>query len=384
MNARRKICIVVNSRANYGRIKTVMAAVQDHPDLELLTVVGASALLHRFGNVREIMERDGFKADSTVYTIIEGENPTTMAKSTGLAIIELATIFENLKPDIALTVADRFETMATAVAASYMNIPVAHTQGGEVTGSIDESVRHAVTKLSHLHFPATELARDNVLRMGEDPATVFLTGCPAIDAIADIDYTISRDFFERYRGVGPALDPARPYMVVLQHPVTTEYGQGLAQIEETLAAVAETGMQTAWLWPNVDAGSDQVSKGLRRFRENNPAAPLHFYLNFEVTDYARLINGAACLVGNSSSALREGSFLGVPAVNIGSRQGGRERGDNVIDAGYDRAEIARAIADQVAHGRYPRSLRFGDGTAGKQIAEVLATAQPKVQKRLAY
>ena len=181
MNARRRICIVVNSRANYGRIKTVMAAVQEHPGLELLTVVGASALLHRFGNVREIMERDGFHADSTVYTIIEGENPTTMAKSTGLAIIELATIFENLKPDIALTVADRFETMATAVAASYMNIPVAHTQGGEVTGSIDESVRHAVTKLSHLHFPATEIARDNVLRMGEDPATVFLTGCPAIE-----------------------------------------------------------------------------------------------------------------------------------------------------------------------------------------------------------
>ena len=384
MNARRRICIVVNSRANYGRIKTVMAAVQEHPGLELLTVVGASALLHRFGNVREIMERDGFHADSTVYTIIEGENPTTMAKSTGLAIIELATIFENLKPDIALTVADRFETMATAVAASYMNIPVAHTQGGEVTGSIDESVRHAVTKLSHLHFPATEIARDNVLRMGEDPATVFLTGCPAIDAIADIDYTITPDFFARYQGVGPALDPRKPYLVVLQHPVTTEYGQGLAQIEETLAAVAATGMQTAWLWPNVDAGSDQVSKGLRRFRENHPAAPLHFYLNFEVTDYARLINGASCLIGNSSSALREGSFLGVPAVNIGSRQGGRERGDNVIDAGYDRAAIGAAIARQLEHGRYERSLRFGDGTAGRQIAHVLATAQPKVQKRLAY
>ena len=384
MNARRRICIVVNSRANYGRIKTVMAAVRDHPDLELLTVVGASALLHRFGNVREIMERDGFHADSTVYTIIEGENPTTMAKSTGLAIIELATIFENLKPDIALTVADRFETMATAVAASYMNIPVAHTQGGEVTGSIDESVRHAVTKLAHLHFPATELARDNVLRMGEDPSTVFLTGCPAMDAIADIDYTLKPDFFERYKGVGPALDPTKPYLVVLQHPVTTEYGQGLAQIEETLAAVSATGMQTAWLWPNVDAGSDQVSKGLRKFREHNPSAPMHFYLNFEVTDYARLINGAACLVGNSSSALREGSFLGVPAVNIGSRQGGRERGENVIDAGYDRAEIGAAIARQLAHGRYERSRRFGDGTAGKQIAQVLATAQPTIQKRLAY
>ena len=147
-----------------------------------------------------------------------------------------------------------------------MNIPVAHTHGGDVTGSIDESVRHAVTKLSHLHFPASEIARDNVLRMGEDPATVFLTCCPAIDAIAGIDYTMPGDFFARYQGVGPALDPTSPYLVVLQHPVTTEYGQGLAQIEETLAAVAATGMQTAWLWPNVDAGSDQVSNGLRRFR----------------------------------------------------------------------------------------------------------------------
>jgi len=384
MSEKRRICIVVNSRANYGRIKSVMQAIRERDDLELLTVVGASALLHRFGNVREIMEHDGFHADSTVYTIVEGENPTTMAKSTGLAIIELATIFENLKPTIALTVADRFETIATAIAASYMNIPVAHTQGGEVTGSIDESVRHAVTKLSHLHFAATELARDNVLRMGEDPSTVFHTGCPSIDAIAGIDYSLSPDFFDRYRGVGPALDPTKPYLVVLQHPVTTEYGQGLAQIRATLEAVHATGMQTAWLWPNVDAGSDQVSKGLRIFREHNPKAPVHFYRNFEVEDYARLINGAACLVGNSSSALREGSFLGVPAVNVGSRQGGRERGHNVIDVGYDSGEIGAAIRRQLDHGRHTRSLLFGDGTAGRQIAAILATAEPKVQKRLAY
>ena len=158
-NERRTVCVVVNSRANYGRIKSVLAAIRARPDLELQLILGASALLYRFGNVRQIIEADGFTPAATVYTIVEGETPTTMAKSTGLAILELATLFENLKPDIVLTVADRFETMATAVAASYMNIPLAHTQGGEVTGSIDESVRHAVTKLAHLHLGCVDVEK---------------------------------------------------------------------------------------------------------------------------------------------------------------------------------------------------------------------------------
>ena len=333
-DGRRTVCVVVNSRANYGRIKSVLAAIRARPDLELQLILGASALLYRFGNVRQIIEADGFTPAATIYTIVEGETPTTMAKSTGLAILELATLFENLKPDIVLTVADRFETMATAVAASYMNIPLAHTQGGEVTGSIDESVRHAVTKLAHLHFPATELAAENVIRMGEDPATVFYTGCPSIDIVAAIDLSLPRDIFKRYLGVGSEIDPSRPYLVVLQHPVTTEYGRGLEQINETLKAVSAFGIQTAWLWPNVDAGSDDISKGLRMYREKHNPANLHFYRNFAVEDYARLIDNAACLVGNSSSALREGTYLGVPAVNIGTRQQGREHGPNAGRARY--------------------------------------------------
>jgi UDP-hydrolysing UDP-N-acetyl-D-glucosamine 2-epimerase len=381
---RRRVCIVVNSRANYGRIKSVLEAVRAHPSLELKLVVGASALLYRFGNVREVMARDGFVPDATVYTIVEGETPTTMAKSTGLAIMELATIFENLAPTIVLTVADRFETMATAIAASYMNISLAHTQGGEVTGSIDESVRHAITKLAHIHFPATKHAADNVMRMGEPAATVHMTGCPSIDAIAELDLSLSADLFERYKGVGPALDPAKPYLVVLQHPVTTEYGHGLEQIAETVEAIRSIGMQTAWLWPNVDAGSDDVSKGLRMFREANPTAPVHFYRNFSVEDYARLIANCACLIGNSSSALREGAFLGVPAVNIGTRQQGREHAPNVVHAPYDRAVIGGAIRKQLVHGKYQRSSLFGDGKAGQRIAEVLAKTELKVQKQLTY
>ena len=381
---KRKICVVIASRANYGRIKSVLKSIQDHPGLELQIIVGASALLYRFGQAIDVIKKDGFEVTATLYSIVEGENLTTMAKSTGLGIIELATLFENLEPDIVLTVADRFETMSTAIASSYMNIPLAHTQGGEVTGSIDESVRHAITKLAHIHFVATDLARERVVRMGEDPQTVYNTGCPSIDVFVDADLSVSPSLFERYGGVGQSIDLSQPYLVVLQHPVTTEFGSGLEQIQETLEAVKSLGLQTVWLWPNVDAGSDDVAKGLRRFRERNRHLPMHFFRNFSVEDYARLINNCACLAGNSSSAIREGAFLGVPAVNIGTRQHGRERGANVIDVGHSREEIAGGIRRQIDHGRYPSNPMFGRGNSGKRIAELLSTEKVRIQKTLSY
>ena len=380
----RKVCVVVNSRANYGRIKSVLRAVQDHPELELQLIVGASALLWRFGNVAEQIRADGFEINAVVYSIVEGENPTTMAKSTGMGIMELATQFENLKPGVVITVADRFETIATAIAASYMNIPLAHTQGGEVTGSIDESVRHAISKLAHVHFPATALARDNLVRMGEDPQTVFLTGCPSLDIVTELDLKVPDDLLARYKGVGPTLDLRKPFLVVLQHPVTTEYGSGFAQISETLEAIKALRMPTVWLWPNVDAGSDDISKGLRVFRERENPDYIHFYRHFSVEDYARLIANCACLAGNSSSAIREGSFLGVPAVDIGTRQAYRERGKNCIHVDYDNAAIENAIRHQVENGRYPSSTLYGDGKAGRRIADILAEVTFNIQKRLMY
>jgi UDP-hydrolysing UDP-N-acetyl-D-glucosamine 2-epimerase len=382
--SKRKVCIVVQSRANYGRIKSTMKAVKDHPDLELQLIVGASALLYRFGEAIEQMRADGFEPDATLHCILEGNKPGAMAKSTGIGIENLATIFEQLEPNIALTVADRFETMSTAVAASYMNIPVAHTQGGEVTGSIDESVRHAITKLSHLHFPATELAAENVIRMGEDPETVFRTGCPSIDAIANIDLEMSDDFFEEYGGVGAQINPSEPYLVVVQHPVTTEYKQGFAQIRETLDAVTNIGMQSVWLWPNVDAGTDDISKGLRVYREGQDNDLIRFYKNFSVEDYGRLIENAECIVGNSSSAIREGSYLGTPAVNIGTRQQGRQKAENVMDVGYDAGEVEVAIRHQIDHGKYEPSQLYGDGKAGGRIADLLASEDVSIQKSLSY
>src|SRR5215207_7953522 len=231
---RRKVCVAVHSRANYGRIKSVMQAIRGNPNLELQIIVGASGVLQRFGAVVNVLREDGFEPNATVYTILEGETPTTMAKSTGMAILELATQFENLDPDVVITVADRFETIATAIAASYMNIPVAHTQGGEVSGSIDESVRHAVTKLAHIHFPATELSAQRVLAMGELPATVFDVGCPSIDLVVQTDLGLPRDALAHFGGAGSAIDPEKPFVLMMQHPVTTEYGHGLDQVNETL------------------------------------------------------------------------------------------------------------------------------------------------------
>jgi len=387
MPHRRKICVVVASRANYARIKTALQAIRDHPDLELQLIVAASALLERFGRSVDVIEADGFKPDAAIHLIIEGENPATMAKSTGLGLMELSTAFQNLQPDVVVTVADRFETMATAVAAAYMNIPVAHTQGGEVSGSIDESVRHAVTKLAHVHFPATELSARRLIAMGEDPNAVFNVGCPSIDLVARTDIGAPDDAlaeFSRHHGVGSRLDPAKPYILIMQHPVTTEFGHGLDQIDQTLRAVAATGRQALVFWPNVDAGSEDVAKGIRIFREQGENANFRFFQNLPAETFARLMSHCECMVGNSSSALREGAFFGVPAVTVGTRQQGRECGTNVVQAGHDVDEIAAAIAAQIEHGPYERDPLFGDGTAGKQIADVLARVRPAVQKRLHY
>jgi UDP-hydrolysing UDP-N-acetyl-D-glucosamine 2-epimerase len=381
---RRKICVVIASRANYARIKTVLREIRDHDELELQVIAAASTLLERFGNAVDVMALDGFEANATIRLIIEGENPTTMAKSTGLGLLELPTVFEMLQPDIVVTVADRFETIATAIAAAYMNIPVAHTQGGEVSGSIDESVRHAVTKLAHLHFPATELSARRVIGMGEDPAMVFNVGCPSIDLVAESDLGLRSETLAHFGGVGSLIDPKQPFLLMVQHPVTTEYGRGLEQVNETLEAVASLGMQTLVFWPNVDAGSDEIAKGLRQFREAGRDAGFHFFRNLRPEAFVSLMAHCSCMVGNSSAALREGGFLGTPAVSVGSRQRGRESGRNVVWVDHDADEIADAVRDQVVHGPYERDTLFGDGRAATRIASILADVRPTVQKQLRF
>lgn len=386
MPEKRKVCVVVTARPSYSRIKTALLAIREHPDLELQLIVAASALLDRYGNAIKVIEDDGFDVAARIYMILEGENLVTSAKSTGLGLMELASALDNLKPDVAVSIADRFETLATATAAAYLNIPLAHVQGGEVTGSIDEKVRHAVTKLANLHFVSTAGARERVIKMGEAPEAVYLTGCPSIDLAHEVllDPALDFDPMETYGGVGSGVDLSKGYVVVLQHPVTDEYERSRQHVTETLEAVNRLDMPCLWFWPNVDAGSDGTSKGIRAFRETRQPKNMHFFKNMKPRDFLKLIRNCRCLVGNSSVAIREGSYLGVPAVNIGTRQWGRERGANVHDVDYDRHAIFQAIQQHLDNGRLEPDTLYGDGKSGQRIAQLLASEPLPIAKHITY
>jgi len=385
---KRKVCVVVTARPSYSRIKTALQSIKAHEDLELQLVVVASALLERYGHAITVIEKDGFQVAARAYTLLEGENLSSMAKTTGISIMELSSIFTNLQPDMVVTIADRYETIATAIAASYMNIPLVHVQGGEVTGSIDEKVRHAITKLSDLHLVSNKFARERLIRMGEEESTIHVTGCPSIDLAREVMESTSQDDFDPfaiYGGVGATVDLSYGYLIVLQHPVTTEQSLARIQIEETLHAIKDISLPTLWFWPNPDAGSDGTSKGIRVFREKFRPEHIHFFKNMEPLHFLSLLRKSKCIVGNSSVSIRECSFLGVPAVNIGVRQSGRDCGSNVISVSHDRYAISQAIHNHLDNSsEIKQDYIYGDGFAGERIADLLARCQLKIEKRLTY
>lgn len=382
----RKICVVITARPSYSRIKSALKAIQDHPQLELQLVIAGSALLDRYGNAADFIIRDGFEATAKVYMVLEGENPTTMAKTTGLGLMELTNVLYNLQPDAVITIADRFETIATSIAAAYQNIPLVHIQGGEVTGSIDEKVRHANTKLADLHLVANEEARERVIKLGEDPAMVINTGCPSIDLAKEIknENELNFDPLEKYGGVGKNINWKKGYIVVMQHPVTTEYSKARDHIMETLQAVHQSGMPAFWFWPNVDAGSDGTSNGIRTFREQQDPDNIHFFKNMDSLDFLRLLKHAKMIIGNSSAGIRECSYLGIPAIDIGSRQNRRLKAQNVHHVDYDRNKILEKMKVLEQNGHYNSSTLYGNGNSGKKIADILASIELRFSKSITY
>jgi len=383
----KKICVVVTARPSYSRIKTALTAIKNHPKLELQLVIAGSALLGRYGNAVEVIEKDGFTIAEKVFMILEGDSPTSMAKTTGLGVMELANVFCRLQPDAVITIADRFETIATSIAASYQNIPLVHIQGGEVTGNIDEKVRHANTKLADLHLVASEDAKQRVLKMGENPDMVFNTGCPSIDLADEIKNNPTLDFdpIKKYGGVGVEVNwKEEGYIVVMQHPVTTEYESARKDVEETLKAVHHLNIPTFWFWPNVDAGSDGTSGAIRSFRENYKPQNIHFFKNMEPNDFLKLLVNSKCLIGNSSVGIRECSYLGVPVVNIGTRQNKRERASNVIDTVYNKNEIIKCIEDRISTTKIVSENMYGDGKSGQRIADILAETTLTFHKTIIY
>lgn len=370
---KRKICVVVASRANYGRVKYLLRAIEEHPKLELQLIVGASTLLDRFGKAVDVIKNDGFMPMRAIHYVVEGETLGTQAKSTGLGIVELSTAFDDIKPDAVLTVADRFETMATAIASTYMNIPLIHLQGGELSGNIDDRVRHSITKLADYHFTCSEESRNRVISMGEEVGRVFNLGCPAMDVLKNTDLRISNDLMSNYHGSGDDFDWEKPYLLLVQHPVTTSYGKGVDQIKVSLEALsAFDSFQKLVLWPNIDAGSDSIAKGIRMFREHDKPSGFRFFKNFSPEDYCRVLFNCSVCIGNSSSFIREGAFIGKPAVIIGDRQANREHGENVIFCGYNLGEIKSAIKSQITNKNFDPNFMFGDGNSGSKIAEEIS------------
>jgi UDP-hydrolysing UDP-N-acetyl-D-glucosamine 2-epimerase len=365
-------------------MKPVMQALDGHPDVNLQLVVTGTMMLERFGRAVEVVEADGFTVDERVYIELEGSIPTTMVKSMGLAIIELGNAFHRLKPDFVVVIGDRYEAMGAAIAAVYQNICLIHLQGGEVTGSIDESTRHAITKLAHYHFPATAQSARNIINMGEPAENVFDLGCPSADVVADAIENRPTDLQAQLgqHGVGSHINFQKRFVLVLFHPVTTEYRGAEGQMRELLKALHRLGEPVILVWPNIDAGSDGVSQAIRIFRERNHDFPLHAYKNFEPNRYIPLLQDAACLVGNSSSFIRDASFLGTPVVLVGSRQDGRERSGAVSRVEPESTQILQALESQLQHGPYAPSNIYGKQGVSQRIVERISTLQPFSQKRL--
>ncbi len=374
-----KITAVLVDRANYGRLKPVLGIMRDDSSIELNLVCTGTMLLDRFGKAVDLVKNDGFNVSEEIYVELEGSVPSTMAKSIGLAVIELSNVFQKQSPDFILLIGDRSEALGAAIAAVYQNYCLIHIQGGEITGSIDESARHAITKLAHYHFPSTKQAGDNIVQMGEREECVFPYGCPS----ADVVYSSKARYpnISLNTGVGPDLDLSNDYLLVLFHPVTTEYSSSEEQMMELLDTIKELNMQTVLIWPNIDAGADGISQAIRRFRENNNQIKLHAYKNFEPEEYIPLLNNTVCAIGNSSSFIRDASFLGTPVVLVGSRQDGRECSDAVIRVDPLKEEIMQKIKIQLNHGRYKPSVLYGQEGVSKKIVECIKNLDKYTQKK---
>lgn len=377
------VCVAITARPSYSRVRAALAAMQADPGLRLSVVCSGSALLDRYGRVVDNVRADGFDVVEELYTFVEGNELVNMAATTANTISGTAQTLTRLKPDYVMSIADRYETIGTAIAASYCGFPLVHVQGGEVTGNIDDRVRHAVTKLADLHMVANEEAARRVRQLGEHPDTIHVTGCPSLDIIDD---AMVRPLSEVQKavndqGVGAHVDLTEPFMVLLQHPETDSHGASYERMCMTLLALDSIGLPVLVFWPNVDAGSDATSKAIRVVRENGQLTRARYNKNLDGRIFLRLLKQSCCLVGNSSAGVRECSLMGVPVVNIGDRQIGRARGANVRDAVWSQEGIATVVREQIAHGPYPADHLYGDGGAGARIARILSTGPILMSKR---
>lgn len=380
----RKICVLTGTRADFGLLRPIMEAIQQHPDLELQTLVTAMHLEPLFGLTYRAVEGAGFPISAKVLMNPPEDSGKGMAFSVADGVRGMTKALSKLRPDILLLLGDRSEVLAGTVAAMYLNIPVAHIHGGDVTrGGIDENVRHAVTKMASIHFAATAKSAERIRKMGEDDWRIHVVGAPALDTILKMNPLSRAKLARRFD-----LPEDRPWFLVVQHSVTTEAEVAGEQFAETLSALDAFDVEKIFLYPNSDAGGLQIIALLERIK----AEPgNHVFTSIPHREFLSLLNHCSVMVGNSSSGIIESSSFKVPVVNIGIRQEGRERAANVVDVPHDRQAIESAI-DKVIADEFTDSIEhianpYGDGNASSRIVEVLATValdKRLIQKQIAY
>jgi UDP-hydrolysing UDP-N-acetyl-D-glucosamine 2-epimerase len=358
--------------------------MQANAGLQLSLIVIGMHLSREFGYTIKEVKRDGFKIEAKIAVLHGEDTKVSMAKSIGECLSRTAEALEKIKPDILVVLGDRSEMLAGAVAATYMGIPIAHIHGGDVSGNVDEPVRHAITKLAHIHFAATKESAQRIKRMGEEPWRVHVVGAPGLDLILGQKASKPKKMAAKY-----GLDLSEPVLLAVQHSVVTEAEEAASQIRQTLEAIKDMGFQTILIYPNADAGGRRMIGVIKEY-EMLPF--LKTYKSVAHEDYLGLMKLASVMVGNSSSGIIEAPSFGLPVVNIGTRQIGRQRAGNVIDVDYGKQEITKAIKKALDDKSFREKVKrcenpYGDGKAGKRISKILSEIKLNkklLEKRMAY
>ena len=379
----KKILYISGTRADYGLMRSVLFRISKNSGMDLHIAVTGMHLMPEFGHTIDEIHRDGFTCHCVDATYSR-DTKESMALFIGRFIQECVHLTEELKPDFIILLGDRGETLGGAVVGTYLGIPILHLHGGEITGTVDEIARHAITKMSHIHLPATQESAQRIIKMGEIPEHVHVVGAPGLDQILETDFLSTDEISKCYK-----IDVSTPVILVVLHPVTLDSGDPVFQMRQTLEAVCELGEQSIVIYPNADAGGRAMIEEIKKFEccENIQTFP-----SLSHRDFLSLLKVSSLIVGNSSSGIIEAPSFGVPAINIGTRQKGRLRGENVIDCDYNKDEIISAAR----HALYDREFRmrvqratnpYGDGKTGERVVTILEQIQvtPElIQKKMTY
>jgi GDP/UDP-N,N'-diacetylbacillosamine 2-epimerase (hydrolysing) len=369
----RKILGVTGIRSDYDIMSSVFRAIADHPDMELELAVTGAHLSDAYGyTVREI-QQDGFVIADEIESLINGDRASSRVQGLAVQLQGLVQTAMRVKPDFLLVLGDREESMTTALVGAYMNIAVAHVSGGDrVVGNVDDQVRHAVTKLVHLHFATNEESKERILKLGEQPFRCFNVGNPGLDRMVRVPQLSLPELAKR---LGFPLEEGKPFILLIQHVISTEIEDAYRQMRVTLEAVEELGLPVVLSYPNSDAGSQQMIRAIREFQH---LPNLHTFKNVPRLEFVNLMRRAACLLGNSSAGILETPLLKLPTINVGNRQHGRLHAENVQFVPHDKARIVAAVKRALFDRDYRASVErcsnpYGDGNSSRRIAEILAT-----------